>query len=369
MGVLKRYIVPIFVWILVLCYIVCAAGISRKRIAGYSIKSLNIEIADSTADNNLVTDKLVREWLSHGNIGTIGTRIEDADLTGIERCIESNGFVKSATAYTSTNGVLYIKVTQRKPSARIMTDGYDVYVTADGRAFHAPEESKVYLPIVTGGYTPPFPTGFDGQVRSYTDTLISGSNGYMAEVNRLDIKYAEKRKEYKAINSERRASNRRKVKKRFLESEDKFQVRKANLDKEKALKNEIANREMRGKRYEMKLIDTLRSEQLALIKKEEKKYEDFLKLINFVEQIEQNSFWRSEIVQIIADSTGESGALTLELIPRSGDFTILFGEIENTDAKMAKLLRFYNEGLKHIGWDYYSTIDISCDGQVICRKS
>ena len=92
-----------------------------------------------------------------------------------------------------------------------------------------------------------------------------------------------------------------------------------------------------------------------------------MKLINFVRWIEDDQFWGAEIVQIDA-STTPSGALELELVPRSGNYTILFGSIENVEQKFDKLMRFYKEGLNNRGWDRYSTINIKYEGQVVCSK-
>ena len=102
-------------------------------------------------------------------------------------------------------------------------------------------------------------------------------------------------------------------------------------------------------------------------KKLEKSYEDFCKLITFVEFVESDDFWRSEVVQIVA-STSDSGALEVALVPRSGTHTVLFGRIERVEEKFDKLLRFYRHGLNHLGWDRYRTVDVRYAGQVVCRK-
>ena len=92
-----------------------------------------------------------------------------------------------------------------------------------------------------------------------------------------------------------------------------------------------------------------------------------MKLINFVEWLEEDSFWQAEIVQIVA-KTMPSGDLELDLIPRSGNYTIQFGRIEKVEQKLDKLLRFYEEGLNNRGWDCYSIINVKYDGQVVCSK-
>ena len=102
-------------------------------------------------------------------------------------------------------------------------------------------------------------------------------------------------------------------------------------------------------------------------KKLEKSYEDFMKLLTFVQLVEEDDFWRSEVVQITA-RTASSGALELELTPRSGRFAILFGRPEDAERKFDKLLRFYRSGLSSVGWDAYRTVDVRYRNQVVCKK-
>ena len=98
----------------------------------------------------------------------------------------------------------------------------------------------------------------------------------------------------------------------------------------------------------------------------EKSYEDFCKLLTFVEFVEEDDFWRSEVVQIVV-TTSASGAPEVALVPRSSDCIVLFGRVEEVERKFDKLLRFYRSGLDNIGWDRYRTIDVRFAGQVVCK--
>ena len=102
-------------------------------------------------------------------------------------------------------------------------------------------------------------------------------------------------------------------------------------------------------------------------KKLRKRYEDFLKLINFVSCIEEDSFWRAEIVQIVV-STMSSGDPEIELVPRAGDHTVLLGSLDDVDEKLERLLSFYENGLRNIGWESFRTISVKYKGQVVCTK-
>ena len=152
-----------------------------------------------------------------------------------------------------------------------------------------------------------------------------------------------------------------------LESSAEFDKRVGELRRHKV--------EMRRKyRYEARMIqqgiDRIARQQEAerlKQKKLEKSYEDFMKLLTFVETVEDDDFWRSEVVQITAKTT-PSGALEVELTPRSGRFSVLFGRLDDVERKFDKLLRFYRSGLSSIGWSEYRTIDIRYNDQVVCKK-
>ena len=87
---------------------------------------------------------MVRQWISHAGIKTLGTAVDAVDLTGIKRLmIARNGFVDKTVAYVSYGGTLHIEISQRKPLVRLLTDGMNAYVTADGYVFAAPRASSL----------------------------------------------------------------------------------------------------------------------------------------------------------------------------------------------------------------------------------
>lgn len=109
------------------------------------------------------------------------------------------------------------------------------------------------------------------------------------------------------------------------------------------------------------------NEKTRASKRMTRSYEDFNNLIAFVKLISEDEFWSAEIVQFVAGTTS-TGALSLQLIPRSGGHIIEFGELTEIEAKMARLEHFYEEGFTSLGWDRFKTIDIRYDKQVICRE-
>lgn len=359
-----RNILLALLWALVAGYLLFAAAMARRARARRTVCRLEIEVADSTSHGRLVSEAQVREWIERSGTPTIGTAVDDVDLSGIERLIARNGFVRNAVAYVDYAGTLRISIGQRSPLLRLLTDGVDAYVTAEGYVFAAPEASSLYVPVVTGPYVPPFPKDYTGGGREYVDAEIARIGARIAELE------AQKQPLYRReIENDRRLVDlrRRRIGRGWFESARDFERRVAELRREKALLRRNYRYEARVIRQEIDRLDRRQDEERARQKKLEKSYEDFAKLLTFVESVENDALLRSEVVQIVARTT-PAGALEVDLVPRSGRHTIRFGRLEDEEHKFAKLLRFYRNGLARIGWEEYREIDLRYGDQVVCRK-
>lgn len=366
MKTFLKYTLLTLLWGGVAAYIVYAAISVRAVRSGRKVRQVDIEVVDSTSRGHLVSSAMVRSWIAASGIATVGTAVDGVQLARIEELIARNGFVDEAVAYVTYSGTLYITISQRKPLVRLLLDGVDCYACPDGYVFAAPRASSLYVPVVTGSYRPPFATDYTGTVRAYVDRQKQQVEERIAQLEKE--KYPFYKRE---LQNDRNilALRRQRVKKRWWrgESAAEFDVRVDALRKEKVVKR-------RGYRYEAKLIqdgiDALTRRQQAerqQQKKLEKSYEDFMKLLTFVKFVENDDFWRSEVVQIAAYST-PSGALEIELVPRSGRHTVVFGRLERFEEKFDKLLSFYRNGLSGVGWNEYRTIDIRYKDQVVCKK-
>ena len=361
-----RYGLQFLLWCAIGGYLLFAGAEARRARLKRQVAQLDIEVTDSTSRGYLVSTARVREWIAASGIPTIGTAVEEVDLRSIEQLIARNGFVREAVAYVDYSGTLRVEISQRNPLLRLRTDGVDDYITADGYVFAAPKASSLYVPVVTGDYRLPFPKEYAGDVRAYID----------AERAKIDARIAALEKEKhpfyrQEIENDRRIAElaRRRVKQAWwrFESARAFERRVEELRQEKAILRRSYRYEARRVQQEIDRLGRLQDEEREAQKKLEKSYEDFAKLLTFVEDIENDAFWRSEVVQIVAHTT-PGGALEVDLVPRSGRHTIRFGRLEDTEAKFGRLLRFYEGGLSRIGWDAYRTIDIRYNDQVVCRK-
>ncbi|HBS88998.1 MAG: hypothetical protein A2W91_06095 [Bacteroidetes bacterium GWF2_38_335] len=86
-------------------------------------------------------------------------------------------------------------------------------------------------------------------------------------------------------------------------------------------------------------------------------------IYNIALHVYNNEFWKSMIEQIYVNINND-----LELIPRVGNHTVIFGTAEDMYEKFRKLKVVYKLGLKQSGWNKYTTINLKYKNQVVCTK-
>ncbi len=322
---------------------------------------------------NLITTPMVRGWVTSGDIKIIGRPLREIPLGEIEGRILRNGFVDKAKIYPTRSGALTVELTQRHATLRLLMNGYNSYSTREGYIFEAPSYASIYIPIITGSYRPPFAPSFRGTI---DDFMVAQSK--LFEERKQEIE----REKYPLYESEKqnlediRELRKMFIKKGWIESKEAFEKRVTELRAKKAKLRKLYQYRSRTITEKIAQITAKQKRVEEDEKKLQKRCVDFMNLINFVHIVENDKFWSSEVVQIIA-SESHSGELKLSFIVRSGDFKVEFGSIksdsqllkgeEGVHDKLKKLMKFYEDGLRKVGWESYRTINVEYKNQVVCK--
>jgi cell division protein FtsQ len=80
--------------------------------------------------------------------------------------------------------------------------------------------------------------------------------------------------------------------------------------------------------------------------------------------IDKKPFLKAMVEQIYINDKNE-----IEIIPKVGDQTIVFGDIDRMDEKFTYLKAFYRNAMNTGGWDKYATINLKYKNQVVCSKN
>ena len=77
-------------------------------------------------------------------------------------------------------------------------------------------------------------------------------------------------------------------------------------------------------------------------------------LLEVVRVIDQSEFWKAQVEQINVTKDGQ-----IELVPRVGDHLLILGTADNVEAKLDRLLNFYEKGLDNVGWNKYRSVSVA----------
>lgn len=95
----------------------------------------------------------------------------------------------------------------------------------------------------------------------------------------------------------------------------------------------------------------------------EKEAEWFRSIMKLVNHIENDRTWKGKIVQIHIDRNDD-----LIIIPREGNEFFIFGQPENIAEKFRKMEKYYTHIIPEKGSEYYKTVDLRFNGQIVCRQ-
>ena len=342
-----RVLLVLAIWGAITAYIVYSAMLTRRHRSEQSVEHVAVEIVDSASSGQLITSQKVKEMLLKNGIATINTNVEKVDTRAIKEMICNEGFVDDVDIYASYSGTLHIRISQRTPLMRLLVDGYDCYITADGYIFGSPAHAALYVPVITGDYRPQFRADFEGELKGVLDKIRAD----VAD----SLKLVAKEREVVELRQQHWLKRRKAVRD------------STGIDeKERQRLTDYVNGHLRDCDRDFEHLAAKRDAMLKRGESREQRYNDFISLISFVERLQRDKFLRAEVVQIVATTTS-NGALSLTLIPRSGEHRIEFGWIENVEDKLSRLRLFYDQVAVTSGWECYESVNLNYTDRIVCR--
>lgn len=88
-----------------------------------------------------------------------------------------------------------------------------------------------------------------------------------------------------------------------------------------------------------------------------------MKVIGLVEYMGKDKVWAEDITQITVQPNGD-----LVMIPRKGKERFIFGSPDRYEEKFRLMELYYTGIVPEKGEDFYSTVNVKYDNQIICRK-
>ncbi|MDR1681029.1 MAG: hypothetical protein LBS12_04505 [Prevotellaceae bacterium] len=166
----KQNITLCIVCVLVAAYLAVATGFVNRQRQRIYCRAIDVVICDS--DKNRFVDATgVRRMVENENPPLLGTPLDRINTQLIEAHLNAKSAVKSTQAYTTLDGVLHVRVYQRRPVVRVLAGGGSFYIDDTGYVFPFSHAYTAYVPVVTGAVGAAVTSGYTGPIPE-RDTLL-----------------------------------------------------------------------------------------------------------------------------------------------------------------------------------------------------
>ena len=153
------------------CGVLLAVGFAFAYSAGaesrrtLKCERLEVEIIDSLK-NSFVTPGDIRQYLDKGYGEYIGQPLDSLDLVKMEKIVDSRSAVRKSHAYVTKDGVLHIKVSQRKPVVRFQKPEGGFYADEEGYIFPLQSSYASHVQVIDGNVPLAANSGYKGSIEN-----------------------------------------------------------------------------------------------------------------------------------------------------------------------------------------------------------
>lgn len=148
--------------LLAACLVVAyMSGVSCR--APLKCTGLNVVIADSSM-NRFVSKADVKKYLDKEYGEYIGLPLDSIDLVKVEKIIDGRSAVNKSEAYTTRDGMLNVRVTQRTPVVRFQKSDGGFYADAEGFLFPLQSSYASRVQVIDGEIPLKANSGYKGEI-------------------------------------------------------------------------------------------------------------------------------------------------------------------------------------------------------------
>lgn len=192
MSAKKRKISSKSIWVTLLSMVMIGGFIVLFVAASNDKKEGNckgIVIAIDGADSIVYVDtaNIRKQLLKHKQLNPINKPLAQVDIPLLEQSVNTQDWVKNTEAYFGNHNLLYLKIKQRTPVARIFTeDGKNFYLAKSGEKIPALGKFAIRLPVFTGFSKKTADSTLITQIKQISE-FITGNAFWMAQIEQIEI--------------------------------------------------------------------------------------------------------------------------------------------------------------------------------------
>lgn len=167
-----RYALLAGVAVLLLVAAAALLHASSENRASKTCEGLKVEYADKY---RFVSQDDVKSYLEKYYGSYIGQRLDSVDLARIEKIIDDQSAVLKSQAYTTEDGFLNIRLTQREPYLRFQKGENGFYIDERGFIFPLQDNFTSHVMVIDGAVPVTYTPGYKGRaVKPEEEAWING---------------------------------------------------------------------------------------------------------------------------------------------------------------------------------------------------
>lgn len=144
------------------CIFAIICGMTARSRSLMTCDGIRLIYAD---DYRFVTEEDIKGWLDAEYGAYIGQRLDSIRLHKVENVLNVQSAILNSEAFTTDDGKLNIRLTQREPVVRFQKDGYGFYADVNGFIFPLQENYISMVPVVDGNVPVTAEEGYKGALK------------------------------------------------------------------------------------------------------------------------------------------------------------------------------------------------------------
>lgn len=142
----------------------------------------SVEVAVNDSLVGFISEENIKDLLEQKKMNPVGQVMKSIDLNKIESLLEKHPFITDAECYKAPNGTLRITVTPRFPVMRIMSNGKDYFIDAQGTEMKGGEFSADVV-VATGNISSKYAKRYLAEIGNF----LKNNKFWDSQIEQLNV--------------------------------------------------------------------------------------------------------------------------------------------------------------------------------------
>jgi len=161
MKAVYRYSIAFAATVAAICFLVMLSALSREDRRTLTCSGMQVDIVDSTR-LSFVSREDVKKYIEKDYGAYVGQKLDSVNLKKIENILDGRSAILKSEAFTTSDGILHIEITQREPVVRFQKGDTGYYADETGFIFPLQSNYTSRVPIIDGNIPLNIEPGFKG---------------------------------------------------------------------------------------------------------------------------------------------------------------------------------------------------------------